>query len=179
MTGPYLDDANAVDLYKIVSQLRIRSVSHRYFISFSALKSSLNKDLVVKALRQHGFAEQRIPRMAEVILSDGLRTFSILALLRQENLIEHFIDYEELDSKLPMEKDVVHRISPLVSRQFWEELQWELCPHFFRRQMHRKIRPNEILPFVSEERIGEGAGGEIFQCAIAMPQQSFYSRTEV
>ena len=173
------ESCEAADLRELVRRLRTRTVSDRYFISYSALKNTVTRPLIIENFRQHGFKEQRIPDMATIIVNDGLRTFAILLMLGQEHLIELFINYEELDSKLPFEKDGVERITPLLPSRFWEETQWELCPHTFRTRLHRKIRSEEILPYVQEARLGEGAGGEIFKCTIAVEQQQFYPQTKV
>jgi hypothetical protein len=170
---------DASNLHELVKLLRKPTASYRYFIPYITLKNTLTRLLIIENLRQHGFQEQRVPDMATIIVNDGLRVFGILLLLGQEHLIERFIDYEELDSKLPFEKEGAERISPLLPSQFWEETQWELCPYNFRTRMHRKIRPKEILPYVEEVRLGEGAGGEIFKCAIAVEQQQFYPNTGV
>ena len=163
----------------IIRRLRVKTADERYFVPHTTLKATLTRDVVIEILRQNQFSNYRIPSVATSIVGEGIRTFAILILLGQDRLIGDFIDHAWLDSKLPMDKDRVCEVSPLVSSQFCEEIQWELCAHILSRKMPRKLRWEAILPHIHEERIGEGAGGEIFKCSVATEHQLFYPENEV
>ena len=117
------------------------------------------------------------------ILEEGLRVFAILTWMRKEEQICHFLEHNELDSRLPMEEGQVHRIAPQVRDQFWKEVQWEFLPHKFgRNDGHRVIQDRVILPFLKDVKQAEGASGEISKCTIAFSQQALLSedvRTQV
>jgi hypothetical protein len=164
-------------LRETLRSIRQRSVSGRFFTSYSHLKSKLTKSLISDVITDIYISELHRSRVVANILGEGLVVLSILSWLHEEEEISHFIDHNELDRKLPMEQIQINRIAPNVSDRFCTEVQWEFLPHVFEKNAyHRKIRPEMILPFVAEQRLGEGAGGEIFKCDIEATQQDFLPR---
>ena len=129
--------------------------------------------LVSDIVNGFDYPEHRRLTVVAKILEEGLRVFAILTWMHQEEQICHFLEHNELDSRLPMEEGQVHRIAPQVRDQFWKEIQWEFLPHeFSRNDGHRIIQERVILPFVEDVKQAEGASGEISKCTIAFGQQT-------
>lgn len=167
-------EKTADEARRLVCHLRRRAANGQYFVPSVELKNVLTRELVVGALDHDEIPEHRRHHTATKIVEDGIRTFAILLLVQQEHLVSHFIECDELDSKLPLSANQVQRISPFVSDRFHIEIQWEFIPYFFQRGMHhRKLRDEIILPYIHEERLAEGAGGEIFRCSISANQHMF------
>lgn len=160
-------------LRETIYALRKRSASGHHFVPFADLRANVNGKIISEAVSELDFPEHHQHAVVATILDRGLRVFSALALLHQEKHIAPFLENDELDVKLPMEQGQVSRIAQSVSSWFWEEVQWEFISHvFIRTGFHRKIRPEMILPILNEEKLSEGAGGEIFKCKIAQNQQT-------
>jgi len=161
-------------LFHLLSSLRQESSSGACFIVYEDLKQAVDRNLVSDVLEGFFQPEHRRATATLTIIEKGLKTFSILAWMRQENLITHFMENNELDARLPMEESQVRRVSNEVAERFWTEVQWEFLPHEFRKaDYHRVIRNKVILPFTGETKMAEGASGEIYKSALAGPLQFF------
>ena len=160
-------------LFQRISSLRQESSSGHHFVGHEDLCQAISKELVSDVL--HGFYEPKHRCQIAVtrILEKGLRVFSILAWIRQEKLISRFIEHNELDARLPMEKSQVLRVSDKIDQRFWTEAQWEFLPHkFSKTDYHNVLHDKIILPFTTEIKVTEGASGEIYKSTIATRQQS-------
>ncbi|KAL9118496.1 MAG: hypothetical protein Q9187_004957 [Circinaria calcarea] len=166
-------------LYQILSSLRQESASGHHFVSYVDLKRSVTQTLVSDVIDGFDYPEHRRFMVVARILEEGLRVFAILIWMHDEEQICHFLEHNELDSRLPMEEGQVHRIAPQVRDQFWKEVQWEFLPHEFRmNDGHRIIQDRVILPFLEDVKQAEGASGEISKCTIAFGQQTLLSEND-
>jgi hypothetical protein len=171
-----MDVQPAVSLFDKLHLIRQRSSKGTYFISFTSLKETLQREVIASEVVRICQQGHQLPQIIDIILKNGLRVFAILVLLRQEELILNFIESsdEHIDAKLPFEKSSLTRIAPTISHRFATEVQWELIPHIFRvGGYYRKLDDTIVLPFVDERKLDEGTGGVIHECTIAAGQHNF------
>jgi hypothetical protein len=160
-------------LRQLLSSFRQRSAGGGFFVSYHDLTQGVTKSLVSDVVDQFYFPEHRRSAAVTTILKRGLIVFSILVWIYQEDQISHFIENDELDSRLPMEEGQVIRIAAGVSDRFWKEVQWEFLPYKFKKNdYHRLIDGRVILPFLEEFLQEEGVSGEIFKSTIPAAQQT-------
>ena len=158
---------------RLIATIRQESASGRFFITYKDLKRTVTKEVIVAVVSTFNHPVHRRSMVVERILEKGLIVFSILASMREEHQIFAFIEHDELDSRLPMEKEQVLRITSTVGDRFWREVQWEFLPYEFQKNdHHRCIRDQVILPFLKETTKAEGAFGEIYETVIASAQQT-------
>jgi hypothetical protein len=163
------------DLRQLLGSLRQQASSKRFFIVFDDLRRNLSKDLVSGVLAELEHPKHQHSNLVSTILDYGLKVFSILAWINQEEHILSFVKHDELDARLPMDENQVCQIDSQVQDRFWKEVQWEYLPYHFRRDdFHHVIRDLVIMPFITEDQHDEGAAGEIFKSTIHASQQSFF-----
>jgi len=160
---------------KTLASIRHESSGGRYFISPYDLKEQVTKDLIFDTVSECPFAVQHYHLITQRILERGLKLFSILVWMGQEDHMVPFVEHDELDSRLPMGEEQVLRIAPRLEKRFWEEVQWEFLPHMFvKGDYHRRIHDKSVLPFLEELSRAEGSYGEILESRITLSQQTFF-----
>ena len=170
--GPKSDEVR-----RLIGSLRHKASSERFFIVFEDLQQSVSETLISEALQGIQYPEHRHTNLISTIFGKGLKVFSILTWIHQEEKILSFIEHNELDARLPMSKDRVRSVDNTVQDQFWNEVQWEYLPyHFLKNDFHRILPDEMILPFITDEQHAEGASGEIFKSTMHISQQSFFPK---
>lgn len=162
-------------LRHLLHSLRQQASSERFFIVFDHLLKTLSKDLVSGVLDEFEHPKHQHSHLVSTIFDRGLKVFSILTWINQEERILSFVKHDELDARLPMDGHQVSQIDSKVQDRFWKEVQWEYLPyHFTKDDFHHVIRDQVIMPFITEFPHDEGAAGEIFKSTIHVSQQSFF-----
>ncbi|KAL2831515.1 hypothetical protein BDW59DRAFT_157941 [Aspergillus cavernicola] len=163
---------NAADsLRTALLSLRKKATDQRYFIPFPSLSSLLTRPAIANVVPELCHQPHRHTAVIDTIYERGIRVFAILLLLNQEQLVLGFLESGIHDAQLPVEPQQLLRASPLVSSRFSTEVQWEVISHVFEKcPLHQRIQIEVTLPYIAEEKRGEGSGGEIFQCVIAEGQ---------
>ena len=162
-------------LRHVLSSLRQESVSGYHFVPYQRLKAEVTEDLVADAIAQFYHPKHHGSRVVHTVLQDGLRVFCILVWLHSEQMLVDFIERNILDSRLPMVADPVSVGFDIrwPLKRFSNEVQWEYLPHIFGKDdYHRKIHDREILPFINETVLAEGASGVIYKTTIALSHQT-------
>lgn len=160
----------------VLASVRQESASGHYFINYHDLQNVVSQELVEDSLESFYQPEHQRATAVREVLEKGLRVFSILIWIQQEDLLAHFFEHDELDDRLPMEESQVRRVNEHISERFWNEVQWEHLPHTFKRTEHHTfLYDRRILPFIKEVKLSEGGFGEIYKSTIASSQQSLLS----
>ena len=87
-----------------------------------------------------------------------------------------FLERNELDARLPMNKAQLSEIIPDAMISFFKT-QWDFLPPVFKRDHHQHINDNLVLPFVKEQVLDEleGGFGSISQISISPSMQNMVS----
>ncbi|KAF9767997.1 hypothetical protein IL306_014763, partial [Fusarium sp. DS 682] len=144
------------------------------FFIFDEVRDIITERLIAEAIAPH-VPDHRHKEVVLDVLHNGVRLFSILALIERLELIPKFISHRVLDNKLPLtDKAELLRIAPESDSFF--DFQWEFFPWAFEKHCgHLIFSDATILPFLSDQQIGEGADGEISVVTIPALLQDFYS----
>ncbi|KAI1119941.1 kinase-like protein [Nemania abortiva] len=156
--------------------LRRRNASRHWFIP------SLSFDLVVteEAVRQT-LVEFEVPvylqeETVAKVFQHGRRIFATLLLLGYQDYLSYFIESDQIeDAKLPFKTEIlVQEVRlPAGKAADFEDRQWEvIAPTFRRGTLNRRLGEGTVLPFLKDERIGEGAFGTVYEVMIDADHQS-------
>ena len=121
-----------------------------------------------------------------MVVNGGHRIFSILVVIRQETLLVHFLDTDNLqsntlDSRLPLDTSTLLSLLPdgldsEVAAQEFSDRQWEfIVPVFNSGLTHRKFDDMTILPFLwaKDRRSWEGAFGVVDEVTLHSSQHKY------
>jgi hypothetical protein len=153
---------------------RKRSTDGKYYITEKDVRVVLTSEAVENAVRELSFSEIDHVEICAKIKLEGVKTFAILLWMRRESAIVDFIENGALDSSLPLAQARVEDIAPSFGKSFAQEIQWQFLPRFFSsslRSYFARIQAEEILPFLSEVKLGEGGLGEVFLTGIDSSHQ--------
>ena len=118
--GPRTDE-----LRRLVGSLRHKASSERFFIVFDDLQQTVSELLISGVLHEVQHPKHQHSNLVSTIVEHGLKVFSVLAWIHQEEKIVSFIEHGELDTRLPMDEHQVRSIDKTVQDRFWNEVQWE------------------------------------------------------
>ncbi len=142
----------------------------RYIIPHQALHRLMTRDVVLDAIKNC----EDIPvfhqdSTVDAIMRGGRKIFSVLVLLKGEEWsITKFREHDQLqnsrlDARLPFSIDTLNLIVLEIADEFYEK-QWELIgPIFSKDIVHRFLQPETRLPFIHNEKIGEGGFGVVYK----------------
>jgi hypothetical protein len=147
-----------------------------FFYVHERLQAVITEELVVDSISQLIPDYMREDVLAK-IMRDGIRLFSILALMEQLDQIKHFLAHSTLDNRLPITQEAeFRRITPDLDSLFFTKYQWEFFPWVFQKDSgHLIFHSNTVLPFTSEEEIGCGNSGTVSVATIPQEQQGFFA----
>lgn len=165
--GPVLDVLSAR-----ISTLRRTSASGESYVSKQELQQLFNRMNVIDTLKECRVPEWRISTAATTICDIGLVTFAILLWIRRPEVIIDLVDKQELDSRLPFDKNSLSDIASSAPQFF--DAQWAFLPVSLTLHGFRIIRPKEVIPFTSDTAKPEmdGSFGTISKVTIEPLLQS-------
>ena len=139
----------------------------RHFIPFSTVRQYLGSPGRVEALLKSIFPnETDVTIDANVIRQHYLRTLAILVLLWKGPLIQHFVQYRNLnDDHLPYHSrpdDFPDSSDPAFFEHFSKK-QWQFCAIDLEYNMHVRLHEEEILPIFRKKKIGQGGNAVIYR----------------
>lgn len=141
--GPVLDV-----LIARISTLRRPSARGEPYVSKQGLQQLIDRLSVTDTLKECRVPEWRISIIATTICDIGLITFAILIWIRRPEVIVDLVDKQELDSRLPFDKNSLPDIA-LSAPQFFDA-QWSFLPVSLTLHGFRILRPKEVIPFTSD-----------------------------
>lgn len=104
--------------------------------------------------------------------------FAILILNRDEQYILEFLYRRETDSRLTYTEEGLYFLPLGVARDFANH-QWEFCPVILKRaEIHRVLKPNDVLPFLEDDVVGEGGFGTVFKVKLKNDCQKLISANQ-
>jgi hypothetical protein len=111
---------------------------------------------------------------AYTILSEAKKVFAILIDLEIGHGLSHLIENEVLDKELPVEEKRLKDVLSGAEAKGFVYHQWEYLAYDFRKcPFQRKIRPEILLPYLEEKRLGGGGYSEVFEVVIHPAHQVF------
>lgn len=124
------------------------------------------------------FLSQHLQVDYTTILKQYVAIFCILISMEKESFIQHFVDYDLNDQKLPF--DPSHK--PLGFPRgtgagglygLFCETQWKYCVPLFKKNMTTRFRMDQILPIASSKKVADGSNGSVVR---AIELHSFSNR---
>jgi hypothetical protein len=83
--------------------------------------------------------------------------------VNHEQYLTKFLYGRLADSDLPFSQEELNFMSPKAKRDFCMN-QWKFIPVFLRKKdIHREIRREEVLPFLSDTQKNKGSYGTVFR----------------
>jgi hypothetical protein len=135
--------------------------------TFAVIRASISS---IPSLR-----EDQLDLFASLIEEDNLITLAILLSNSHQHQILEFLFRRLNDDRIPYAEESLQFLSKVEARRFVER-QWEFIPVVLTtRPIHRQIQDEEILPFLEEERVGEGGFGTVFKVKLYQSCQSLIS----
>ncbi len=146
----------------------------REFVPDGCLQQILTAEAVLSVLADSSFhiPSHKVENTAQIVASEGRIVFALLLDLSLERELGRFIEYDCLDHALPLHKSQLEDIIPQAAGNF-AKCQWDYRAYRFRKgQYHRKVRDEEILPYMEQKRIGGGGFSSIYRVLIHPDHQN-------
>ena len=162
------------DVVDLLSTYELDNFNRNPFVPFNKLKALFTHNKVHELLRQHDVEYYLINETAIRIIDGGIRTFAVLAAIRDVRSITRFIREDQfsetpLDAKLPLkEADISRYFSNPDKGRLFLRRQWAfLAPVFSERtQSRRELDDRIILPFLQKKLIAEGGFAKVYRVTI-------------
>jgi hypothetical protein len=108
-----------------------------------------------------------LDEITESIMRGARKVFAILVLIEEVWLVKDLMQrYQVLDHGLPLSLETLRNFTVKVALNF-NETQWQfLAPQFGRSMLTKQIPQEKILPFLKDEKIGEGGFGAIYEISL-------------
>ncbi len=157
----------------------VYSESQRHFLPDISVATIFTLPAIEKAILELDCQPDERIGLAEKIYHKGKKTFAILILMGEEDLVVQFRNWNALDDRLPLNKFDAQKIAGEVGSSLADEYQWKFLPENFPSNMwehHLEFVKEKILPFIDEpEQVATGAFGEISKVKILPSQQALCS----
>lgn len=155
----------------------VPSISERRFFPIDNFCEIFTLDAIKASVQELQCETQDRINLANTIYHTNKALFAMLVEMGQEDLIVAFRKHGVLDSQLPLDLARAQEIAGFfIGRRLVSEVQWKFLPFVFPEHMwqsRRHIEDPRILPFISCDRIGFGAFGDVDKIGIYPCQQSF------
>ncbi|KAN0110019.1 Protein kinase-like domain containing protein [Hyaloscypha variabilis] len=153
-----------------IKGIRLESTSFRFFVPELSFYALMQEDAIRSALADGLIDSFQQEELAQRIFQHGRKIFGILVLVKKAASVSKFVEANLLeDAKLPFKKgDLTQEVKlSLDEAEKFEKKQWELlAPVFYRGTLNRRFQERIILPFKQEERIGNGAYGNVYKTVL-------------
>ena len=177
VTRPYLSKhtmGHTIDILRDkIAQLRTKSTEGRYFLSRHDIHTLLTKRIIAEAIKecvQEGCVQPHQETcVVDRIANEGKIIFGILIWRKWLHKLMKCIEHDALDSQLPLEDTRADEILGSIGWDFARNTQWEFLPRMLTGGMsgvHSHFRKEEILPYISEKKLGEGSFGNVFEVSV-------------
>ena len=121
--------------------------------------------------------ELEITRFVNIIADNNLKIFAILLRNGHEQFILDFLFRRHHDSSIPTTEESLHFLPKHVAQDFVNRL-WAFDYVVLRKgEIRRDIEKMQILPFLEDEQIDEGAYGSVFKVKILSSCQRLVAPT--
>lgn len=167
-------EQNPNNLKSKLEGLRCENAAHIWFIPAKRLNEALTRETIRGALEIAEIEYFRLDELTDHVLKTNLKVFSVLVLIEQVVAIPQCAELPEcVDARLPFEMNLLASMLPAKAAQEFEERQYEvIAPIFSRSTIHRSFQYQTILPFVKDERIGEGGFDTVYEIQLSHDHQN-------
>lgn len=156
-----------------INDLRKPNFEHRYYVPEQSLNNTVSQSVIEGVLRETSlFQPHEVDDLVYTIHNGLKKIFSILVLNNHVQYIKAFIEGDQLqasqfDHKLPLDLERLSRLMPRNHARIFHEKQWEFTvPIFSESVLHRQLADETILPFISEEKVGQGGFGVVHRVGV-------------
>jgi hypothetical protein len=166
-------DALRNALYTVLRKSRSRVQSGSFYPA-QALLDVLSRDLVYEAISTSprvGIHERGL--IVSLVLERIPKIFSILLVDHNESYFLDFLHRQEYDRRLPfLSKQDLSFLNGSVAGKLLDR-QWEFVPPLLvKNELHRELKDDDILPFLSDEYVNRGAFGDVYKVALCPGHQA-------
>lgn len=142
------------------------------FFPEDSLLELFSEQRMKDVLKDLAIPRHEVPDLANSILKGAQRCFTILILINHGEEIPSFFRHDSLqqsypDHHLPYKEEILEDIlgvdkTSLLVKRFVEK-QWEVTvPVLHQHAVFRKLDKKIIMPFLSEEKAGQGSMGSVW-----------------
>jgi hypothetical protein len=157
----------------MIERNKRKNYQNEPYIPDGALASILNLETVKEILQETSLRHDQVHELSQIVLSGGIKTFSILLLVGQLERILALVEDDQmqsrdLDQRLPLslEKLLTLLGDANAAAGFYNQ-QWPfIAPVFSRSSLPRVLNKKTILPFINQSCIGEGGFGQVYKVTI-------------
>ena len=167
-------------LYSSISKIRRKNaVDFRYFVPSHKVREVMASESVREALLDSQMETYHVNEAVEIINNGAWNVFAILVLLKQPWSIVNFIKDDRMqrgpiDHHLPFELTKLQELLGLMVAQDFHDKQWEFTAPSFSGSVFTRILPRDfVLPFLSDEDLGEGSFGTVHRIEVERSYQQF------
>jgi hypothetical protein len=161
-----------------IRTLQLSNIQRRTFVPVEDLYELMTRDFVSEACTACGLSPVETVEVVDFIMKGARKVFATLILIAEEPSIMQFIATDQysrssIDDKIPFRMEALEAIDPGIADSFYKQ-QWDFsAPYFTGQTSHRLLDDDVVLPFLSEEFIGEGGFGTVHQLVLHRASQSF------
>ena len=166
-----------------ISNLRTESTDGRYFVSRHDIHTLLTNQIIAEAIKECVQEDYVLPHQESTVVdritNEGRIVFGILIWKKWLYKLMKCVEHNALDSQLPLEDSRANEILESIGSEFARNAQWEFLPRVLTEEMsgvHNRFRKEEILPYISETRLGEGSFGDVFEVSVSPSSQNMFPK---
>lgn len=143
--------------------------TRKSFIPRSHLEEYFNRPCRLENLLDVVLDASKRPEIApNLVRLHYSRCFATLLCIGEGSMISHFYQHESLrDEKLPFRArpDEFPTTSPDKFKEF-QDAQWQFCALNLEYGMNGRFKPDDIVPIIHKEKIGEGGSAIVYKIVV-------------
>ena len=166
-------------LYSSISKIRRKNADRRYFAPSNLVRQAMTSESVRKVLLDSQIELHHVNEAVEIIRNGAWNIFAILVLIKQPWSIVGFIEDDRMqrgpiDHHLPFELSKLQDLLDETMAQDFHDKQWEFTAPFFSGSVFKRVLPDDfVMPFLSDEDLGEGSFGAVHRIQVECSYQDF------
>lgn len=165
---------DSVTLCSKIQALRSKNAYGQSYVPELSLFRLITHDAVHAELKRGNVSRYLLDELTTTIITSARKVFSILVLVDNVGLVEDFMEDNWLqDHCLPLSLDVLANFGDATALKF-RKWQWEfLSPKFNRTTIYKTIASSAVLPFLADEKFGDGGFGTVYKISLDPDHQAF------
>ena len=166
-------------LYSSISKIRRKNADRRYFAPSHLVREVMTSEKIRKVLLESQIETYHVDEAVEIIRNGAWNVFAILVLIKQPRCIVRFIEDDRMqrgpvDHHLPFEFSRLEYLLDGMLAQDFHDRQWEFTAPSFSGSVFTRILPDDfVLPFISDNELGEGSFGTVHRIQVECSYQQF------
>jgi hypothetical protein len=177
-TCPYLlfmeSTMDSANLRSKIEGLRRQNAQNQTYIPDLLLFLLITHEVVHTELKMGNVKPYLLEELTRKIMAGAKKVFAILVLIGEVRLVKDLMERDQLqDYSLPLPLDILEDFGDVVALNFRQGQLEFLAPQFTRSMISKPITPKNALPFLRDEKIGNGGFGTIYEISLDPDHQNF------